>query len=57
MTIKDVATMTRLSEQLIRCWINRGNCPFGSVINEGRKGRKTYLINEERFKAWQRGEL
>lgn len=55
MTIKDVAKQLRMSEQLIRVWIQNNTCPFGLVIREGK--RKTYLINEAAFKRFINGEM
>lgn len=51
MTIQQVAKQLRLSEQLIRVWIQSGNCPFGYVIRQKdkRNGRNTYFINEAQF--------
>ena len=50
MTIQDVARKLKMSEQLIRVWIQNGTCPFGLVIRDGK--RKTYLINEAAFKRF-----
>lgn len=56
MTIPQAAEQLRLSPQLIRVWAaSEHGCPFVTVIK--RKERNTYIVNEERLKAWIRGEI
>ena len=60
MTIKQAAQQLRLSEQLLRVWIQKeeekGNShPFGVILRSGK--RKTYFIQEDRMKAWCEGRL
>lgn len=54
MTIKEAAKQLRLSDQLVRVWIQNGTCPFGYVIREG--SRRTYFINEAELKKFINGE-
>ena len=58
MTIQQVAKQLRLSEQLVRVWIQSGNCPFGYVIRQKdkRNGRNTYYINEQALKNFIEGK-
>lgn len=58
MTIQQVAKQLRLSEQLVRCWIVNGTCPFGYVIRSKskRNGRNTYYINEQALKNFIEGK-
>lgn len=58
MTIQQVAKQLRLSEQLVRVWIQNGNCPFGYIIRQknGRTGRNTYYINEKALKDFIEGK-
>lgn len=48
----------QLSEQLIRVWIQSGNCPFGFVIRQknGRTGRNTYYICEKALRDFIEGK-
>ena len=56
MTIPQAAQQLRLSPQLIRVWAaSEHGCPFVTVIK--RRERNTYIVNEERLKAWIRGEI
>lgn len=56
MTIPQAAEQLRLSQQLLRVWASSKNgCPFITVIE--RNERNTYIVNEERMKAWIRGEI
>lgn len=55
MTIKEASLITGYSEQSLRLWIKNGNCPFGYVINKGRK-RTTFLINENELIKWKGAE-
>lgn len=56
MTIPQVAEQLRMSQQLLRVWASSKNgCPFITVIE--RNERNTYIVNEERMKAWIRGEI
>ena len=54
MTIKQAAQQLRLSEQLIRVWIQNGTCPFGYIIRAGQ--RKTYYVNESELRKFINGE-
>lgn len=54
MTIKQAAQQLRLSDQLLRIWIQNKTCPFGYVIREG--SRRTYYINEAELKKFINGE-
>lgn len=54
MTIKEAAQQLRLSEQLVRVWIQNGTCTFGYIIRDGE--RKTYYINEAELKRFISGE-
>lgn len=54
MTVAEAANQLRLSQQLIRVWIQNGTCPFGYVIRDGK--RKTYLINDAALKRFIEGE-
>jgi excisionase family DNA binding protein len=54
MTIKQAAQQLRLSEQLVRVWIQNGTCPFGYIVRPG--DRKTYYINEAELKKFINGE-
>ena len=54
MTIKQAAQQLRLSEQLVRVWIQSGKCCFGYIIRDGQ--RKTYYINEAELKKFINGE-
>lgn len=54
MTIPEAAKQLRLSEQLIRVWIQNKTCPFGYIIRDGK--RKTYFINETELKKFISGE-
>ena len=54
MNIKQAAQQLRLSEQLVRVWIQNGTCPFGYIIRAGQ--RKTYFINEAELKRFIAGE-
>lgn len=54
MTIPQAARQLRLSEQLLRCWIQSGRCPFGYIIREGQ--RNTYLVVDEQLKQFIEGE-
>lgn len=58
MTIQQVAKQLRLSEQLVRVWIQNGSCPFGYVIRakDKRNGRNTYYINEQALKNFIEGK-
>ena len=58
MTIQQVAKQLRLSEQLVRVWIQSGNCPFGCIIRQKdkRNGRNTYYINEQALKNFIEGK-
>ena len=55
MTIPEAAKQLRLSEQLIRVWIQNGTCPFGYIIRAGQ--RKTYFINEQALRKFIAGEF
>jgi hypothetical protein len=54
MTVPEASKQLRLSEQLIRVWIQTGTCPFGYIIRAGQ--RKTYYINEAELKRFIAGE-
>ena len=54
MTIKQAAQQLRLSEQLVRVWIQNGTCPFGYIVRPG--DRKTYYINEQALKNFIEGK-
>ena len=58
MTIQEAAKQLRLSEQLLRVWIQNG-CPFGEVIRKknNRYGKNTYYVNEERLHMFIEGRL
>lgn len=47
----------QLSEQLIRVWIQSGNCPFGYIVRakDKRNGRNTYYIAEEKLRCFIEG--
>jgi hypothetical protein len=56
MTIPQAAEQLRLSQQFLRVWASsKQGCPFITVIE--RNERNTYIVNEERMKAWIRGEI
>ena len=55
MTLPQAARQLRLSDQLLRVWIQNGTCPFGLIIREGQ--RKTYLINEAALKRFIEGDI
>ena len=56
MTIPQAAEQIRISPQLLRVWAQSKNgCPFITVIE--RRERNSYIVNEERLKMWQRGEI
>ena len=56
MTIPQAAEQLRMSQQLLRVWAaSKNGCPFITVIE--RNERNTYIVNEERLKAWIRGDL
>jgi hypothetical protein len=52
--VKDAAKRLGMPEQTLRLWCQSKNCPFGTVIIEG-KGRKTYYINGERLNNYLNG--
>lgn len=54
MTVKQAAQQLRLSEQLVRVWIQNGTCPFGYIIRDG--SRRTYFVNEAELKRFINGE-
>lgn len=54
MTIPEASKQLRLSEQLLRVWIQSGRCAFGYIIRDGK--RKTYYINEAELKRFIAGE-
>ena len=54
MTVPQAAKQLRLSEQLLRVWIQHGSCSFGYIIREG--NRKTYYINEAELRQFINGE-
>lgn len=54
MTIKEAAQQLRLSDQLVRVWIQNGTCPFGYIIRDG--SRRTYFINEAQLRQFIEGE-
>lgn len=54
MTIKQAAQQLRLSEQLVRVWIQNKTCPFGYIIRDG--SRRTYFVNEAELKKFINGE-
>lgn len=54
MTINQAAKQLRLSDQLVRVWIQNGTCPFGYIIRQG--SRRTYFINEQALKRFIEGE-
>ncbi len=54
MTVPQAAKQLRLSEQLLRVWIQSGRCAFGYIIREGQ--RNTYYINEAGLKKFIEGE-
>lgn len=54
MTIPEASKQLRLSEQLLRVWIQSGRCSFGYIIRDGK--RKTYYINEVELKQFINGE-
>lgn len=55
-SIKDAAARLGVTDQALRCWIQKG-CPFGEVIIEKRSkyGRRTYYINSERLELYLQG--
>lgn len=56
MTIPQAAEQIKLSPQLLRVWATSKNgCPFITVIE--RNERNSYVVNEERLRMWQRGEI
>ena len=55
MTLPQAAKQLRLSDQLLRVWIQNGTCPFGLIIREGQ--RKTYLINEAALRRFIEGDI
>ena len=55
MTLPQAAKRLRLSDQLLRVWIQNGNCPFGLIIRDGQ--RKTYLINDAAFRRFIEGDI
>lgn len=55
MTLPQAARQLRLSDQLLRVWIQNGTCPFGLIIREGQ--RKTYLINEAALRRFIEGDI
>ena len=55
LTLPQAAQRLNLSQQLLRVWIQKGNCPFGIIIREGQ--RKTYLINPVALKKFMEGDI
>ena len=55
MTLPQAARQLRLSDQLLRVWIQNGTCPFGMIIRKGQ--RRTYLINEAALKRFIEGDI
>ena len=55
MTIKQAAQQLKLSDQLIRVWIQNGTCPFGYIVRNG--DRKTYYINEAELRQFINGRV
>lgn len=56
MTVAEASKMVNLSPQLIRVWIQNGNCPFGYIVRKG-EDRNTYLISEALLKKWIEGTI
>lgn len=61
MTTKQAADRLGISQQALRVWIEQkgDSHPFGTVIREkqGRHGRNTYFINEQRLESYLSGKI
>ena len=55
MTVPQAAEQLGMSRQLLRVWIQKGNCPFGCIIKSGKKN--AYYIDEQRLNMWRVGAI
>lgn len=58
-TVAQAARELDLPPQAIRSWINKGTCPFGTVIydKKSKNGRRTYYINGDHLQMYKEGKL
>lgn len=57
MTVQECANEMKCSVLFLREWIAQTeNHPFGVVVDEGGRGRRTFYIFEERFWKYMKGE-
>ena len=58
-TIQEASEQLDLPPQAVRVWLQKENCPFGTVVHEKkqRNGRRTYYINSERLELYLRGKV
>ena len=59
MSIKDAALKLGIPDQSLRCWLQKGTCPFGEVIIDLKRkgGHRTYYINKQRLELYLQGKL
>lgn len=56
LTIPQAAQILGMSRQTLRVWIQKGKCPFGTIISEGKK-KKCYYVDETRMNMWRCGAI
>lgn len=54
LTIQEAAQKLDLPPQAVRVWLQKPDCPFGTVIHDKKQrcGRRTYFISSERLDAY-----
>ena len=59
LTIQEAAQKLDLPPQAVRVWLQKPDCPFGTVIHDKKRrngGRRTYFVSSERLEKYLKGE-